>query len=85
MIVTDNTIQAKALSDYFKNLGKSSVEMGKKLAINVLKNPGRALEIRANVGSAIVSRNLKAALSSLPEVINFYHTGRGLFLVKFVR
>ena len=33
MIVSDNTIQGEGLSDFNKNLGKSSVEVGKKLAI----------------------------------------------------
>ena len=50
---------------------------------NVLKDPGKALEIGANVGTAFASRSPKAALSSLPEVINFYHTMKGLYLVKF--
>ena len=40
MIVSDNTIQAEGLGDFFKNLGKLSAEAGKKLATNVLKNPG---------------------------------------------
>ena len=52
---------------------------------NVLKNPGGALEIGANVGSEFASRNPKAALSSLPEVINFYHTGKGLCLPRFIK
>ena len=53
------------------------------MAKNVLKNPGRALEIGANVGTAFASRNPKTALTSLPEVINFYHTGKGLYLPRF--
>ena len=36
MIVSDNVIQAEGLSDFFKNLGKTSVKVGKKLAENVL-------------------------------------------------
>ena len=51
---------------------------------NVFKNPGRAPEIGANVESAFATRSPKAALSSLPEVINFYHTGKCLYLGKFV-
>ena len=47
------------------------------------KNPGRALEIGANIGSAFASRSPKETLSSLPESINFYHTGKGLCLGKF--
>ena len=84
MIVSDNTIQAEGLSSFFKNLGKLSAKAGKKLATNVLKNPGRALEIGANVATAAASRNPKNVLSTLPEVINFYHKGRGMYLGKFV-
>ena len=84
MTVSDNTIKAEGLGDFFKNLGKKGLNVSKKMAKNVLKNPGRALEIGANVGSAFASRNPKAALTSLPEVINFYHTGKGVYLGKFV-
>ena len=84
MLVSDNTIKAEGLGKFFKNLGKASAKAGKKLATNVLKNPGRALEIGANIGSAAVSRNPKAALSTIPDVIKFYHTGKGLYLGKFV-
>ena len=83
MIVSDNVIQAEGLGDFFKNLGKKGLNVSKKMAKNVLKNPGRALEIGANVGTAFASRNPKAALTSLPEVINFYHTGKGLYLPRF--
>ena len=83
MVVSDNVIQAEGLGDFFKNLGKKGLNVSKKMAKNVLKNPGRALEIGANVGTAFASRNPKAALTSLPEVINFYHTGRGLYLPRF--
>ena len=84
MIVTDNTIKAEGLSSFFKNLGKLSAKAGKKLATNVLRNPGRALEIGANVATAAASRNPKNVLSTLPEVINFYHKGRGVYLGKFI-
>ena len=55
MTVSDNTIQAEGLSDFFKSLGKKRLNVSKKMAKNVLKNPGRALENSANVGSAFVS------------------------------
>ena len=45
MIVSDNTIQAEGLGSFFKNLGRISARAGRKLATNVIKNPGRALEI----------------------------------------
>ena len=84
MIVSDNTIKAESLGSFFKNLGKISSKAGKNLATNVLKIPGRALEIGANIATAAATKSPKAALSTLPEVINFYHTGKGLYLGKFV-
>ena len=84
MTVSDNAMKAEGLRSFFKNLGKLSAKAGKKLATDVIKNPGRALENGANVATAAASRNPKAALSSLPEMINFYHTGKGLYLGKFV-
>ena len=56
----------------------------KRMAKIFLKNPGRALEVGANIRTTLASRNSKAALSSLSEVINFYHAGKGLYLGKFV-
>ena len=50
------------------------------MAKNVSKNPGRAVEIGAIISSAFASRCPKAALSSLPEVTNFHHAGKGLYL-----
>ena len=84
MIVSDNTIQAEGLGDFFKNLGKISAKAGKKLAKNVLSNPGRALDLTAQIAIAAATKSPKAALSTLPEVINFYHTGKGLYLGKIV-
>ena len=78
MTFPDNTIKAKRLGSFFKNLGKISAKSGKKIANIALKNPGRFLEIGAKVATAVASRNPKAASSTIPEVINFYHTGRGL-------
>ena len=84
MTVSDYTIKSEGLGDFFKNLGKVSSKAAKELATNALKNPSRVLEIAANVATAAVSKNPKAALSALPEVINFYHTGKGLYLGNFV-
>ena len=76
MVVSNITIQAEGLGSFFKNLGRISTKAGKKLATNVLKNPGGALEITSNIATAAATKSPKAALSSLPEVINFYHTGK---------
>ena len=84
MIASDNVIQAEGLDDFFKKLGKVSSKAAKKLASNALKNPSRFLEIGANVATAAASRNPKNVLSTLPEVINFYHKGRGMYLGEFV-
>ena len=85
MILSDKTIQAEGLGDFFKKLGKVSSKAAKKLATNALKNPSRFLEIDANVATAALSKkNPKAASSALPEVINFYHTGKRIYLGKFV-
>ena len=84
MIASDNVIQAEGLGDFFKNLGKISAKAGKKLAKNVLSNPGRALDLTAKIASAASTKSPKAALSTLQEVINFYHTDKGLYLGKFV-
>ena len=83
-IVSDNTIQAEGLGDFFKNLGKISAKAGKKLAKNLLSNPGRALNLTAKIATAAATKSPKAALSTFPELINFYHTGKGLYLGKFV-
>ena len=44
-----------------------------------------ALKITSNIARPAATKNPKAALSSLPEVINFYHTGKRLYLGKFVQ
>ena len=84
MIVSDNVIQAEGLGSFFKKLGKISAKAGKKLAKNVLSNPGRALDLSAKIATAAASKNSKQALSTLPELITFYNTGKGLYLGKFV-
>ena len=50
----------------------------------VSNNPGRALDLTATIATAAASRNSKQALSTLPELIIFCNTGKGLFLGKFV-
>ena len=84
MIVSDNAIQAEGLGDFFKNLGKKGLSVSKKMAKNVLSNPGRASDLTAKIATAAASRNSKQALSTLPELITFYNTGKGLYLGKFV-
>ena len=84
IIVSDNTIQAEGLGDFFRNLGKKGLNVSKKMAKNVLSNPGRALDLTAKIATAAASLNSKQALSTLPELITFYNSGKGLYLGKFV-
>ena len=84
MTVSDNTIQAEGLGSFFRNLGSTSAKVGKILSTNVIKNQGWALEITSKIATAAATKSPKGALSSLPEVINFYHTGEELYLGRFV-
>ena len=83
MTVDDNTVQAKGLGSFSKNLGKISAKAFTKLATNVSKIPGRALEVTSNIAAEAASRTPKADLSLLPEVIKIYHEGRGFYLGNF--
>ena len=80
MTVSHTTIIAEVLSDSFKNLGKKRVYFFKKDGKNVLKDPERTVDITTKVASAVASRNPKAALSTLTEVIKFYHTEKSFAL-----
>ena len=84
MTVSDSAIKAQGFGDFFKNLGKKRLNVSKKMARNVLSNPGRALDLTAKIATAAASRNSKQPLSTLPELIAFYNTGKGLYLGKFV-
>ena len=84
MTVSDDPLKAEGLCNFFKNLGKKGLNVSKKMAKNVLSNPGIALDLTAKIATAAASRNSKQALSTLPELITFYNTGKGLYLGKFV-
>ena len=78
LIVSDQTIQAEGLGDIFKHLGSAAKNVGKK----ILKNPGRALEIAANIGTAAASKNPKLTAATAPDNIKFVYQGKGLYLGK---
>ena len=84
MIVSDNTIKAEGLGDFFKNLGKKGLHISKKMTKNVLNNPSSVFDITANLATAAANRNPKNVMKSLPELITFYNTGKGLYLGKFI-
>ena len=75
LIVSDRTINGEGLGDFFKHLGKAAQNVGKK----ILNNPGRALEIAANIGTAAASKNPKLIAATAPDVIKFFHQGKGLY------
>ena len=78
LIVSDQTINGEGLGDFFKHLGKAAKNVGKK----ILNNPGRALEIAANIGTAAASKNPRMIAATAPNVIKFIHQGKGLYLGK---
>ena len=78
MTVSDATIEAEGLEDFFKSVGKATVNFGKKVA----NNPVRALEIASKIGSAAASRNPRAALSATTDLITFATTGEGSKVVQ---
>ena len=45
MTVSDDTKKAEGLGDFFKNLVKKGLNVSKKMAKNVLSNPGRDLDL----------------------------------------
>ena len=78
MTVFDSTIAAAAgLGYFFKNLGEKRLNAAKKMAKEVLKNPGRDLEIGANVGTAFASTSSKVVSSTLLEMIVFIIQEKG--------
>ena len=78
LIVSDQTIQAEGLGDFFRGIGKAAKSVGKK----ILNNPGRALELAANIGTAAASKNPKLIAATSPDIINVVHQGKGLYLGK---
>ena len=75
LIVSDQTIQAEGLGDFFRSVGKAAKNVGKK----ILNNPGRALEIAANIGPAAASENPKLIAATAPYIIKFVNQGKGLY------
>ena len=78
LIVSDQTIQAEGLGDFFRGIGKAAKNVGKK----ILNNPGRALELAANIGTAAASKNPRMIAATAPDIIKFVHQGKGLYLGK---
>ena len=73
--LSDKTVIAEGLGDFFRTLGIKRLGVSRNLPKNVWENPGQTLENGAKVGTAFASRSPKAALSSILEVINFLSFG----------
>ena len=67
--VSNNTKKADGLGDFFKNLGKKGLNVSKKMAKNVVRNPSRAVDITADFATAAASRNPKNVMKLLPELL----------------
>ena len=78
MTVSDATIEAEGLKDFFKSVVRATVNFGKKVA----NNPVRALELASKIGSAASSRNPRASLSATPDLTEFATTGEGIKVVQ---
>ena len=78
MTVSDATIAAEGLKDFFKSVGKATVNFGEK----VDNNPVTALEIANKIGTAAASRNPRAASSATPDLFKFAITGEGIKAVQ---
>ena len=70
MTVFDYTIQAKGLGSFFGSLGRISAKVGEKLATNVSRNQGGAMEKTSNIATAAATKIPKAALSKLATFSN---------------
>ena len=68
MTVSDDTLKAEGLGDFFRNLGKKGLNVSKTMAKNALSNPGISLNLTAKIATAATSRNSKQALSALTEL-----------------
>ena len=79
LIVFDRTIHGQGLGDFFKHLGKAAGSAAKNVGKKILNNPGRALEIATNIGTAAATKNPKLIAATAPDVIKFVHQGKGLY------
>ena len=78
MTVSDATIEAEGLKDFFKSVGRATVNFGKKVA----NNPVRAIETASKIGSAAVSRDPRAALSATTNLNKIATTGKGIKVIQ---
>ena len=78
MTVSEATIEAEGLKDFFKSVVKATLNFGKTVA----NDPVRALEIASKIGGAVASRNPRTALSATSDLIKFATIVEGINVVK---
>ena len=78
MTVSDATIAAERLKDFFRSVGKATVNFGKKVA----NNPVKGLVTARKIGSAAASRKPRAAFSATIVLIKFATTGEGIKVIE---
>ena len=83
MTVIDNKIKARGAKNCFLKTHKTSAEAGKEKTTILLENSGSALEFGSKCGNSALYKNPKAALSTIPVVIDVYYTVEGLCLGIF--
>ena len=67
MTVSDATLEADGLKDFFKSVDRSTVNFGKKVA----NNPIRDLEIANKIGSSAATRIPRAPLAATLDLNKF--------------
>ena len=71
MTVCDAKIETEGLKDFFKSVGRATVNFG----IKVANNPVRAIEVASKIGSAAASKNPRVVVSATSDLIKFATTG----------
>ena len=61
------------MGDFFRSVGKAAKNFGKK----IINNPGRTLELAANIRTAAASRNPRMIAATAPDIIKLVHQGKG--------
>ena len=75
--VSDQTIAAEGLGDFFKHIDKAANNFG-----NKLKSHLRALELATTIGTADASKDPRMIVATDPDNLEFVHQGNGLYLGK---
>ena len=77
VIVSDATIEAEGLKEFFMSAGKAAINIEK-----VANNPVRAWETASKLVSAAATENPIAALATTTDFIHLAATGGGLKVVQ---